>query len=159
MPRTNRKDAPKASTPTKEAPQTTSLHCESTCRLTKLAKHLDDLAWVYEGSSPKLAQDLTLAAKILRRRAEQVGDEVCRSCGCAEFDPCSDDIDGECFWAEPGLCSAFSKTPPPNLSDAERTTLEGERHQLSNSFGLGPLADGQTRDRIAAIDAELGETP
>ena len=61
---------------------------------------------------PAITADLELAATVLERRAEEVGDDVCRKCGCGELDPCGDGMFEACHWAEPGLCSACAETPP-----------------------------------------------
>ena len=45
------------------------------------------------------------------------------------------------------------------MTDIERRNrLLDERNVLMNSYGLGPVADGQIRDRIAEIDAILEES-
>jgi hypothetical protein len=42
-------------------------------------------------------------------------------------------------------------------ADLRRENLENERNDLLNSFGDGPFRDGQTRDRLRAVEAELRE--
>lgn len=39
--------------------------------------------------------------------------------------------------------------------DRRRDRLNHERNRLMHEFGEGPFRDGQIRDRIVAIDAEL----
>jgi hypothetical protein len=50
-----------------------------------------------------------------------------------------------------------SKTNEAFIADHRKRRLERERNELINSFGAGPFADGNIRDRIAEIDAELQE--
>jgi hypothetical protein len=40
-------------------------------------------------------------------------------------------------------------------ADTRRENLENERNDLLNGFGNGAFRDGQTRDRLQAIEAEL----
>lgn len=45
------------------------------------------------------------------------------------------------------------------MMDIERRDrLLDERNELMNSYGLGPVADGQIGDRIAEIDVILNES-
>ena len=34
------------------------------------------------------------------------GEPICRICGCWDWNPCQDEIDGPCWWVEENLCSA-----------------------------------------------------
>jgi len=52
------------------------------------------------------------------------------------------------YWLKSLTTDAF-------LAKSRKHRLERERNELDNSFGAGAFRDGQTRDRIAAIDAEL----
>ena len=73
--------------------------------LSAIASVLDKLAWTWLPVSKHRHMALKVAAIVLRRRVETVGDEVCIRCGCAELDPCGDELLGFCGWAEKGVCT------------------------------------------------------
>jgi hypothetical protein len=60
--------------------------------------------------------------------------------------------------AQAALDSLAAAPSAPQGEGSARERLEDERWRLMNSFGNGPVADGQTRDRIAEIDAQLATT-
>lgn len=72
---------------------------------TEIADKLDLIAKSRLAPIPGAEEALRVAAIVLRRRAENVGDQVCVGCGCSDWDSCWQTEHGNCAWAKPGLCT------------------------------------------------------
>ena len=80
---------------------------------TDIATTLDLIAKSRLAPIPGSEDALRVAAIILRRRAEQSGDQVCTDCGCCDWDACWQTEHGNCSWAEPGLCTGCAQKRQP----------------------------------------------